>query len=38
MRSFRSWFTERRASDVAVDYTSLLLDQALATARGIDGT
>ena len=38
MKSIRSWFTtEDRASDVAVDYTNLLLDQALAAARGIDG-
>ena len=33
----RSWFTESRASDVPQDYTSLLLSQQLAAARGIDG-
>ena len=37
MRSIRSWFTESRASDVPQDYTSLLLSQQLAAARGIDG-
>ena len=37
MRSIRSWFTEERASDVAVDYTSQILAQSLAAARGIDG-
>ena len=37
MRSLRSWFTEERASDVPQDYTSLLLAQSLAAARGIDG-
>ena len=37
MRSLRSWFTEERASDVAVDYTSMLLAQSLAQARGLDG-
>ncbi len=37
MRSIRSWFTEDRASDVPTDYTSQLLAQSLAAARGIDG-
>ena len=37
MRSLRSWFTEERASDVSPDYTSQLLAQSLAAARGIDG-
>ncbi len=37
MRSLRSWFSESRASDVPQDYTSLLLAQSLAAARGIDG-
>ena len=33
----RSWFSESRAADVPQDYTSLLLAQTLAAARGIDG-
>ena len=37
MRSIRSWFTEERASEPAQDYTSQLLAQSLAAARGIDG-
>ena len=37
MRSLRSWFTEERARDVAPDYTSQILAQSLAAARGIDG-
>ena len=37
MRSLRSWFAEERASDVAPDYTSQILAQSLAAARGIDG-
>ena len=36
MRSIRSWFTEERASEPAQDYTSLLLAQALLTAKGIN--
>ena len=35
MRSLRSWFTEARASEPAQDYTSQLLAQSLAGARGI---
>ena len=37
MRSLRSWFSEDRARDVAPDYTSQILAQSLAAARGIDG-
>ena len=37
IRSIRSWFTEERASDGQQDYTSQLLAQSLAAARGIDG-
>ena len=36
MRSIRSWFTEARASE-AQDYTSVLLAQTLAAARGDGG-
>ena len=38
MRSLRSWFSEDRARDVAPDYTSQILAQSLAAARGIDST
>lgn len=37
MRSLRSWFTEDRASATPTDYTSQILAQSLAAARGIDG-
>ena len=37
MKSIRSWFTESRASATPTDYTSLLLAQSLAAARGLDG-
>ena len=36
MRSIRSWFTEERASEAQQNYTTLLLDQALSAARGLD--
>ena len=35
--SFRSWFTEERASDVAPTYTNQILGQAFEAVRGIDG-
>ena len=37
MKPFREWFSEARASEPAQDYTSQLLAQSLAAARGIDG-
>ena len=36
MRSIRSWFSETRASEPAQDYTSQLLAQSLARAKGIN--
>ena len=36
MRSIKSWFTEERASEPAQDYTSQLLAQSLAAAKGIN--
>ena len=38
MRSLKSWFTEERAGDVPPDYTSQLLAQSLAAARGDYGS
>ena len=37
MRSFRSWFTEERASVVAPTYTNQILGQAFEAARGVGG-
>ena len=37
MKGLRSWFTEARASTEPTDYTSQILAQSLAAARGIDG-
>ena len=37
VRSFRSWFTEERASDVAPTYTNQILGQAFEAVRGVGG-
>ena len=37
MRSFRSWFTEERASVVAPTYTNQILGQAFEAVRGVGG-